>query len=826
MTRSRPGWVRYALAFASVAAAWGLGRATWPLFEPTPFMPFYAAVMVTAWYGGLAPAVIATLLSALTVQGFFVWPFGELKPADMPTALRLGGFVTVCVFISILTEELRRSRFRSEANERALQAERGTLQQTLAELQSERVQLAEANDALQVQSEELSAQAEELEVQATEFRAQSDELRRIERELRQQVSFTGALAECLDEGLCALDREGNFTFLNPAAERILGWPREALIGRHMHHSVHYQRPDGTAYPLAECPMHHVRETGRAVRVDDEVFMRRDGTPVPVAYSSAPLWQGGELTGAVVAFADIRQRRDAEAERTRLLEAERHARAEAERERERASRILDIVEDGFYFFDRDFRYVAVNRRGAEIARLPASELVGRTVLDLYPDALELPWFQAARRTMQERTPARVENHVPGLGIWVESHLYPTEQGFVSVSRDISDRKRAELALRESEERLRLALEAGQMGTWDWDPNAPRLVWSRTMETMFGLTPGGFDGTFEGFLRCVHPEDREKVAAAITESGERGGRHHVVHRIVRPDGSVRWIEGIGRAAMDEGGRLARMVGVAFDVTDRVEAAETIRNLNQDLERRVRERTKELEQSVQELDAFSYSISHDLRGPLRAMRGFADAILEDLETRMETNPRDYARRIAAAATHMDRLIQDLLAYSRLSRAMFLPEPVDLTDVFDEVRIAMADELERRGAQLEADLASVPRVLGHRTTLFQVLTNLIGNAVKFVEPGTVPRVRVGHEEHDGRVRVWVEDNGIGIEPEHREKIFGVFERLHPVDRYPGTGVGLAIVRKAITRMGGDTDVTSEPGQGSRFWFELPIAPRDPQNN
>jgi len=237
--------------------------------------------------------------------------------------------------------------------------------------------------------------------------------------------------------------------------------------------------------------------------------------------------------------------------------------------------------------------------------------------------------------------------------------------------------------------------------------------------------------------------------------------------------------------------------------------------ELERRVQERTRELEAANQELDAFSYSISHDLRAPLRAMQGFTEALLEDYGDRLDATGQDYTRRIVAASHRMDALIQDLLAYSRLSRAELRLEVVEVEAVVDDVCGQLAAEFKARETEIQVD-RPLATVMAHRTVFGQVLANLLTNAVKFVRPTTRPRIRIWTDTRDGWVRLWVEDNGIGIAPEHRGRIFRAFERLHGVDQFPGTGIGLAIVQKGIARLGGQVGVESAVGEGSRFWVEL----------
>jgi two-component system CheB/CheR fusion protein len=259
------------------------------------------------------------------------------------------------------------------------------------------------------------------------------------------------------------------------------------------------------------------------------------------------------------------------------------------------------------------------------------------------------------------------------------------------------------------------------------------------------------------------------------------------------------------------------VIEDITERKKAEDAISALNKTLESRVKERTTELEGALQHLDAFSYTVSHDLRAPLRAMSSYGQILVDDYSGKvLDATAQDYARRVTEAARRMDALVQDLLEFSRLTRAEIPLERVEIGTVVSRLLEEMAGEIAEKKAEVQVD-DPLPAVLGHRLTLGQVFSNLLSNAVKFVAPGVPPRVRVRSGELGDHVRLWVEDNGIGIPREHHARIFGVFERLHKQEEYPGTGIGLAIVRKAIDRMGGSTGVESEPGKGSRFWIELP---------
>ncbi len=244
--------------------------------------------------------------------------------------------------------------------------------------------------------------------------------------------------------------------------------------------------------------------------------------------------------------------------------------------------------------------------------------------------------------------------------------------------------------------------------------------------------------------------------------------------------------------------------------------IRSLNEQLEKRI----AQLTETNQALEAFTYSIAHDLRAPLRAMLGFSRALLEDYGAKMDASGQEFANRIVSSAKRMDDLIQDLLSYSRLSREQIKLGPVKLEAALDEVLKQCEPQAWEKEAEIRVE-TMLCEVWAHKGVLVQMLANLVSNSLKFVATGVKPCVRIWAEEDDGWVRLSIQDNGIGIASEHHQRIFRVFERLHSTEQYPGTGIGLANVSKAAERMGGRVGVESQPDQGSRFWVELPRVPR-----
>lgn len=312
------------------------------------------------------------------------------------------------------------------------------------------------------------------------------------------------------------------------------------------------------------------------------------------------------------------------------------------------------------------------------------------------------------------------------------------------------------------------------------------------------------------RSLEPEEYPLARALAT--GEPILDQEILYQ--QNDGSFRVIRASAMPIRDRGEIIAGVVAF-YDITPLRKAQDEVQQLNASLEQRVQERTAQLQEANAELEAFSYSVAHDLRAPLRGMQGFAEALLEDYGDRLDSEGREYAQFIIVSAQRLETLIQDLLAYSRLSRADLPLRAIDLGAVVCEVLRQLEGDLIQANAQIVVP-PSLPMVLGHRSTLIQVISNLITNSIKFMAEGVRPKVEIAAEKRGDRVRLWVIDNGIGIEDKYYSRIFRVFERLHGVEAYPGTGIGLAIVRKGTERMGGSVGVESKLSVGSRFWIEL----------
>jgi PAS domain S-box-containing protein len=287
---------------------------------------------------------------------------------------------------------------------------------------------------------------------------------------------------------------------------------------------------------------------------------------------------------------------------------------------------------------------------------------------------------------------------------------------------------------------------------------------------------------------------------------------------PDGPHTYIT-VKYPITDLAGRPYAICGISTDITTLKRAEEQVRQLNTDLERRVRERTAELEASTRELDAFAYSVSHDLRAPLRAVAGFSDLLLEDYHDRLDETGRDYLRRVLAATDHMGRLIDDLLDLSRATRTELTRQPVNLTAMSHRIvaELLGPDPDPASGPAVQIAIDDDLRAVGDPALLGLVLQNLISNAWKFTAKEPQPRIHVGSSEQDGARTFFVRDNGAGFDMRYVGKLFVPFQRLHTFDDFAGSGIGLAIVSRIIARHGGRVWAEGEPGNGAVFSFTLP---------
>jgi len=472
-------------------------------------------------------------------------------------------------------------------------------------------------------------------------------------------------------------------------------------------------------------------------------------------------------------------------------------------------ILKNARHGFSIADTRGKFLEVNEACCRILGYTRTELLSMTLADV--EVVESP-FDVLRHgeVIKEKGNEHfITQHRRKDGSIIDVEINATYhdigKGQVTFFlEDITDRKQAEEALHNSKAQLDLALLSAHMGMWYWDIVNKKRYFDNQVCHLLGIDPTKFTGAEEEFMEVVHPDDVATIRAALSRTIEHDTPYEAEYRVVWSDGSIHYISTRGMLVRDYASRPVRINGIIWDITDRKRA-----------ENDLKERTAKLEEINRELESFSYSISHDLRAPLRAMDGYARMILKKEEDRFDEDTMRKFKAIRSNSQMMGKLIDDILTLSRLGRAKMSIVNLEMGEIINDVwKVLQTINPERN---MTLTVQAMPAGYGDRTLIRQVYANLFINAVKFTKYKNPAQIEAGGYI-DGNANVYyVKDNGVGFDMAYYDKLFGIFQRLHSADDFEGTGVGLATVQRAVSMHGGHAWAEGKVDEGATFYFSLP---------
>jgi PAS domain S-box-containing protein len=628
------------------------------------------------------------------------------------------------------------------------------------------------------------------------------------RKLEEQQALFTSLVNSSNDAILSKTLEGIITSWNRGAQLLFGYTPTEAVGQSIMILVPPElRKEETSI------LNRIRN-GEFVETFETRRIKKDGSIAYITITASPIRNAdGQVIGASNISHDISERLNSE----RKLKGERTM----------LRTLIDNIPDYIYVKDITSRHIINNRAMVELVGAASEdETLGKSSMDFFGEGVATGYLEEDKQILKTGLPMInfEESTVTKSG--EQKYLLTTkvpltdEQnnviGIVGISRDVTQQKQTELDLRTSKYLLERAQQVASIGHWTLQAGPPataKLSLSSETCRIFGIEAGSFDGRLQTLLGYVHPDDLHDVNRALSSALVNQASYSMDHRIVTSGRIEKWIHVQTEVTFDSDNGLPLLLGIVQDITERKKIESEILLLNASLEKKVGERTSQLEAVNKELEAFSYSISHDLRAPLRIIDGFATILMEDADGHDERIAK-HARTISRNATRMGQLVDDLLNFSRLGRTQIKLTVVDMRGLVDQV----LEEFQAADLIRSADIKIQELMPAHGdgSLIKQVWVNLLSNAIKYSSKKEKPLVEVGMVPQ-AQVPTWfVKDNGAGFSMDYASKLFGVFQRLHKQDEFDGTGVGLALVQRIILRHGGRVWAESKLNEGATFFFTL----------
>ncbi len=587
-----------------------------------------------------------------------------------------------------------------------------------------------------------------------------------------------------------VNRNNKIVLLNTAARKLLGLnTAEDVLGKSPFEMFHPDFHDSIRARIDKILK------GENVPMAVEKIIRGDGSVRDVEVVSAGITDS-EGTAIQVIMSDITERKLAEKE---LFDTKNYL-----------QNLIDYANAPIIVWDNENKIRLFNHAFEHLTGYLASEIEGKKLDLLFPINTLKESMAKIRHALTENwvtieIPILTKNWEIRTALWNSAKIYDENQKTYSIiaqGNDITERINAERAFKESKDKLDIALENGKIGTWEWETGPDKFSWDARMSSMFGRDSLKFENTYDAFEKSIHEEDVPHVRNAFNEALRDNVPLDTVFRIKNKNDGVNYISTKALVERDIQGNPVKMSGVCFDITEMKKGAEmALFALTEDLLR-----------SNKELEQFAYVASHDLQEPLRMVSSFTQLLSQRYKDKLDKDAQDFIQYAVDGAARMQVLINDLLDYSRIGTRGKKFVPANMHNVLGQALNNLNLVIQEKNAKITSD--EFPEVVADEGQMVQLLQNLIMNGLKFCK--AKPRIHISAKEEKDCFLFSVKDNGIGIDPQYFDKIFQIFQRLHPREQYGGTGIGLAICKRIIERHGGKIWVESNQGKGSVFYFTI----------
>ncbi len=631
------------------------------------------------------------------------------------------------------------------------------------------------------------------------------ERKKAQEAIRESEEKYRVLAETAQDIICIHDLKGTILYLNSAGLNFLsGEKQENIIGKNIFDYL------PSEYNVSAQKRKELRIKGYKDKfIYETVFDRDNGKKIPVEVSSSFIKKKDKEEVLLIAR-DMTKRKEAEQEL-------------AERE-EKYRGLFETTGTATIVYDQDKIIKMCNKKFEELYGKSRENIIDKIRWTDFVHQEDLVWmkeYHRLRGTGSKKPPTEYEFRFKRANgeiriVYHSVKFFPDTKERIASFADITQLKEAEKALRISEERLKLAIEGGELGLWDWNIQAGEVFFNHRWANMLGYSLDELPKSAGTWQSLVHTEDWPAVEHELNNHLEgKTDTYSTEHRLRTKKGGYRWILDTGTVvSRSENGKPLRMVGIHKDVTERKEAEIRLKNWSKELEERVQLRTAQLRETNKELESFSYSVSHDLKAPLRAIDGFSKVLEEDYKPQLDEEANRYLNIIRSNTFKMNRLITDLLDFSRLGRKSLELQEIQTKDLVAEIYEELKPDIENQNH--EFILKELSSIKADKSMLKIVFTNLISNAFKFSASRKYPVVEIG-EINDGEKNIfYVRDNGIGFKMEYANKVFDTFQRLHNEQEYKGSGIGLSLVQRVINKHEGKIWAEAEPSKGATFYFFL----------